>query len=119
MKSGMPITGLSDVIVSPLSMDTLSQLISLVLERRVVGVFNLGSRGAMSKADIIMDVARAYGAPVDTIKRGLSGGAGLGAYRPKDMSMDCRRFEAAFSVTLPWLKDEIANLARNSDVAVQ
>jgi dTDP-4-dehydrorhamnose reductase len=119
LKSGTPITGLSDVIVNPLSMGTLSRMIGRVLERRVAGVFNLGSRGAMSKADFIVEVARAYGAPADTIKRGLSVDAGLAVYRPKDMSMDCGRFEVAFGVMLPQFKDEIASLARNSDVAVQ
>lgn len=119
LKNGTPITGLSDVIVNPLSMVTLSRMIGRVLECRKAGVFNLGSHGAMSKADFIVEVARAHGASTVTIKRGLSADAGLAVYRPKDMSMDCGRFEAAFGVTLPQLKDEIASLARSSDVAIQ
>lgn len=119
LSAGRPITGFTDVIVSPLSMLTLSAMIARVLERQVPGVFNLGSHGALSKADFVGKVAQLYGLSVATVTRGRSADAGLAAYRPKDMSMDSARFEVAFGVKLPRLVDEISGLKRAGDGALQ
>jgi dTDP-4-dehydrorhamnose reductase len=114
-----PMTAFADVIFNPVSMITLSNIIGRVLERPVRGVFNVGSHGAMSKADFIRETARLHGLSDGAVTRGLSTAAGLPAYRPKDMSMDCARFERAFGVTLPRLTDEIAGLKRGCDGALQ
>ncbi|SRR6266404_876498 len=119
LRAGRPMTGFTDVIVNPVSMLTLSGMIGRVLERPVTGVFNIGSRGAMSKADFIREAARLYGLSDAAMMPGLSTDAGLAAYRPKDMSMNCARFETAFDVTLPRLSDEIAGLKRGGDDALQ
>lgn len=115
LRGGRPFTAFSDVVTNPLSMTTLSAMISRVIERRIEGVFNLGSRGGMSKADFAFEIARVYGLSTHNVMRGVSGELDLLAYRPKDMSMDCKRFEAAFDVSLPNLGDEIRNLKRSPD----
>jgi dTDP-4-dehydrorhamnose reductase len=115
IRGGDPITVFTDVVVNPLSMETLSAMIGRVIDKRVAGVFNLGSRGAMSKANFAFELARVFGVPTEGVTRGLSRDMHLKAYRPKDMYMDCSRFEAAFDVTLPALQDEIRNLKRNSN----
>jgi dTDP-4-dehydrorhamnose reductase len=115
MRAGDPITVFTDVVVNPLSLETLSAMIGRVIEKRVAGVFNLGSKGAMSKADFAFELARAFGVFTEGVTRGLSRDMHLKAYRPKDMSMDCARFDAAFDVMLPALQDEIRDLRRNSN----
>ncbi len=115
MRAGDPITVFTDVVVNPLSLETLSAMIGRVIEKRVEGVFNLGSKGAMSKADFAFELARVFGVSTEGMTRGLSRDMHLKAYRPKDMSMDCSRFEAAFDVTLPALQDEIRDLRRSSN----
>jgi dTDP-4-dehydrorhamnose reductase len=115
LRDGSPITVFTDVVFNPLSMGTLGAMIGRVLEKRANGVFNLGSRGAMSKADFAFELARIYGLPTHNVKRGLSSEMDLLAYRPKDMSMSCACFETAFDVVLPTLEDEIKDLKRNSD----
>ena len=112
LRAGTPITGFTDVVINPLSMPTLCAMIARVLERRVQGVFNVGSHGALSKADFILELGRAFGLATASVRLGLSTEVALRAYRPKDMSMDCRRFETGLNVTLPSLKDEIAGLTR-------
>jgi dTDP-4-dehydrorhamnose reductase len=114
-----PMTAFTDVIFNPVSMITLSSMIGRVLERPVRGVFNVGSHGALSKADFIRETARLHGLSDAAVTRGLSTAAGLPAYRPKDMSMDCARFERAFGVALPRFQDEIAGLKRDCDGALQ
>ena len=115
LRARMPMTAFTDVIFNPVSMITLSRMMGRVLERPVRGVFNVGSHGAMSKADFIQETARLHGLSDVAVTRGLSTAACLLAYRPKDMSMDCARFERAFGVTLPRLQDEIEELKRDGD----
>lgn len=110
-----PITVFTDVVFNPLSMGTLCAMINRVIEKRIEGVFNLGSRGFMSKADFALELARVYELATDKVKRGLCSDMGLPAYRPRDMSMDCARFETVFDVELPSIKKEIRDLRRNSD----
>jgi dTDP-4-dehydrorhamnose reductase len=119
LRARKSMTAFTDVIFSPVSMVTLSSMIGRVLERPACGVFNVGSHDAMSKADFIHETACLYGLSDAAVTSGLSTAAGLPAYRPKDMSMDCARFERAFGVTLPRLPDEIAELKRDCNGALQ
>lgn len=114
LRNGDPVTVFTDVVVNPLALETLSAMIGRVIERRVEGVFNLGSRGAMSKADFAFELARIYGLSTQNMRRGSVGDTDLRAYRPRDMSMDCSRFEAAFDVALPSLQNEIRELKRST-----
>ena len=99
---------LSDVFFSPLSMTTLVKLICLIVEARPVGIFNLGSRDGMSKADFDFTFAECLGLQTRTMSRINSCQATfLKAYRPKDMRMNCTKFEEQFQLALPDLMHEI------------
>ncbi len=99
---------LTDVLFSPLSMKTLVEMIELVIFNKPVGVYNLGSNQGMSKADFDFEFAERLGLPVDTMIRINSSEATfLQAYRPKDMRMDCSKFEKLFALKLPTLSEEI------------
>jgi dTDP-4-dehydrorhamnose reductase len=110
LEAGEPLTVFSDVLFTPLAIESLSANIALAAERRLAGLFNLGSRDGMSKADFAFRVAETLGMPATRMKRGRSSDARLGAYRPTDMRMDSSRFESAFGVRLPRLEDEISTL---------
>ncbi|MEI7430741.1 MAG: hypothetical protein WCL27_09820, partial [Betaproteobacteria bacterium] len=60
------------------------------------------------------ELARIYGLDTCILRRGFSSEIALLAYRPKNMSMDCARFEAAFDVSLPFLEQEILDLKGKS-----
>lgn len=108
-----PMTAFSDVIVNPLSMNTLSAMIEKVIQKPVAGVFNLGSRNPLSKAEFALQIASVFGLGADNMTTGQVDSRGLCAYRPKDMSMDCTRFESTFNVRLPTLQDEIKALRKD------
>lgn len=113
MKRGESIEVLTDVLFSPLSMECVSEMVDAVVQKELVGVFNLGSRGGMSKADLDFAFAEAVGLPTKSMARINSSEARfLRAYRPKNMRMDCSKFESALGVTLPILEDEINRVAR-------
>lgn len=110
LQSGEAMTGFSDVFFNPLSISTLCDMIGHVVKNPINGVFNLGSRAGISKYEFILKLANVYGLDAKRIRRGLSSDLNLNAYRPKDMRMDCRRFENAFGVKLPSLGDEIKRM---------
>ena len=99
---------LTDVLFSPLSIKTLVEMIEFVIVNKPVGIFNLGSNAGMSKADFDFQFAEILGLPIDTMVRISSSEATfLNAYRPKDMRMDCSKFEKLYGKRLPSLSDEI------------
>lgn len=96
-----------DVLFSPLSMRTLSEMIHVVIENRHPGVYNLGSHGGMSKRDFAVNLAETFHVGTDNVSSVSVRDADLGAYRPTDMRMDCSLFEKTFKVKLPSLKEEL------------
>lgn len=110
VRAGNPIVGFADVQFSPLSIRRLLETLELVIANPQPGVFNVGSREGMSKADFAVAIATVFSLPTALIARGRSEDARLSAYRPKDMRMNSSRFEIAFDVTLPTLRDEIKAL---------
>jgi dTDP-4-dehydrorhamnose reductase len=96
-----------DVLFSPLSLETLAHHVCEVVERRVAGLYNLGSREGFSKAEFAFRLAATLGLATDLFTRTVSTTANFAARRPLDMRMDCRRFERQFDTHLPTLDSEI------------
>ncbi|MBF0105220.1 MAG: SDR family oxidoreductase [Deltaproteobacteria bacterium] len=102
-----------DVFFSPLSMETLSELINVAICKRFTGVFNLGSRHGMSKSDFAFLFAGALKLPTSNMtKTSKDRVAFLKAYRPKDMRMDCSKFEKQYGRELPNLESEIIKVSK-------
>jgi dTDP-4-dehydrorhamnose reductase len=107
--AGREMTLFTDVFFSPLSIETLCAAIDRVLatSRQEGGVFNLGSREGMSKADFARAVAEHLGLSLAAARDGTQADVALAARRPLGMLMDVSRFERAFHFPLPTLHDEI------------
>lgn len=104
---------LDDVYFSPLSIGTLVEMIKLTVQKKQIGIYNLGSSNGMSKADFDYTFAECLNLPTNTMTRiKTSQAAFLKAYRPKNMCMDSTKFEEAFNVQLPNLADLIQPLAQ-------
>jgi dTDP-4-dehydrorhamnose reductase len=112
LQRGEPIQVFDDVLFSPLSLPRLADFICTAIERRVRGVFNLGSRNGLSKAEFCYSLARILGLSTAKMTRASASAAPLKAYRPKDMRMNCTRFEEAFGVQVPTLAQEIESMRR-------
>lgn len=107
LREQKPFMLFEDVMFNPLSMKTLSGAIFRALASDVIGVFNVGSRGGMSKRDFAYRVASRVGMPVHMAYGVKVNESGLLAARPTGMLMDVTRFEKAFGVILPMLENEI------------
>ena len=97
----------SDVLFSPLSINSLVEYIKLVIQKPIVGTFNLGSKDGFSKAEFVFTLAESLGLSTKNISRTSLDKVGLTALRPRDMRMDCSKFEKLFDVKLPTLAEEI------------
>lgn len=110
-----PITVFDDVRFSPLSLKRLVQFVELAMVNRHQGVYNLGSKDGMSKADFAFLLAETLNLPTAPMRRGSSAELKLSASRPKDMRMDSTRFENTFGVELPTLAAEINSMKASYD----
>jgi dTDP-4-dehydrorhamnose reductase len=109
LRSGESITVFEDVFFSPLSINSLTSLIGVVVDKRHAGIYNLGSLEGMSKADFAFELAEKLYLPTQSMLRGKTSDVLLGARRPKDMRMDCSLFQKVFEIKLPTLREEIAS----------
>jgi len=100
-----------DVLFSPLSMHTLSEMIHVVIEHEQPGVYNFGSHDGMSKRDFAVNLAEMFHVDMGRVSSVSVRDVDLKAYRPTDMRMDCSLFEKTFNVKLPSLKEEMETLS--------
>ena len=97
-----------DILFNPLCMNSLCKMIELVVQKKIQGIFNLGSHEGMSKADFSFYFAKVLNLTTSNMSKAtVSNNKFLTAYRPKNMIMDLTMFENKFKVKLPKLKDEI------------
>jgi dTDP-4-dehydrorhamnose reductase len=103
-----------DVMFSPLAISTLCDCIERCMVEKPLGVYNLGSRDGMSKADFAFAFAAVLGLPENNLFRIDVGSVDkLVAYRPTDMRMNSERFESRMGLELPRLIEEIELIAHD------
>ena len=73
----------------------------LIIESKNRGLYNLGSRNAISKAEFGCELIRNLGLNPDLVSIVNSGSLKRKALRPNDMSMSVKKFEEKFGLTLP------------------
>jgi dTDP-4-dehydrorhamnose reductase len=101
----------NDVFFSPLSMDTLAEMILLVIVIKPTGQFNLGSRAGLSKSTFALLFMEKLNIVSDNIEvTSIDDVTFMKTYRPKDMRMDVSKFERQLCITLPTLEDEITRV---------
>jgi len=108
LSKGQQLDVYSDVKFSPLSMPTLSSFLQRLLQLRPQGIYNLGSRSGLSKADFAFQFAEQVGLGTSnlTVKPSPEPDSRR-AYRPKDMRMAVSKIEAILGESMPELVDEI------------
>lgn len=110
LRKGDRITVYEDICFSPLSLPTLAEMILRVIAQPMPGVFNLGCRGGVSKADFAFTLAEKLKLRTENLTRGLGASGKKPANRPTNMIMDSTSFETRFGVKLPTLGNEIDRL---------
>lgn len=116
LRDGREITLFDDVFFSPLHVESLSDVIERVVMRPVPGVFNVGSRGGISKAEFGVHLARRLALSREHVTVGSVASSVMVARRPNDMVMNSTRFEQAFDYVLPSIDNEIARVAADYSI---
>jgi len=110
LKNGDKITLFSDISFSPLHMRTISNIIMEMLQKEILGVFNIGCRDGMSKSDFGLAIAKKRGLSVETVKIGESDSIKGRVQRLHDMRLDVSRLENVLHLKMPTLLEEISKL---------
>ncbi len=98
----------NDVFFSPLSMQTLSEMLCLVIEKKPSGIYNLGSKSGMSKSDFAVLFAKKLNLNfINADIVSIDKTSFMKTYRPRDMRMNVDKFEEYLDVELPNLEDEV------------
>ena len=107
LRNGKVITLFRDVLFSPLHMTTLAAVLREMIVRELVGVYNVGSREGMSKADFGLAIAEHLGLSPDHARIGVSTELPNRAPRIGDLRVDVSRLEASLERAMPTCRDEI------------
>jgi dTDP-4-dehydrorhamnose reductase len=101
----------NDVYFSPLSMGTLVEMVMLVVSNRPIGIFNLGSRGGLSKSEFALSFLNLLKLNIDNIDIvSIDDVSFIKTYRPKDMRLNVTKFEHQLAIQLPSLHTEIQEI---------
>jgi len=106
-----PLTLFDDVWFSPLHMEQLSLALERAGTQQPRGVFNLGARTGMSKANFALEFARALGLDSSPASIGKLADMSLRAARPLDMRLDVSAFEQTMGWSLANMDEVIAATA--------
>jgi len=108
LQKDAPLNVFDDILFAPLEIKTLASIIERVVCMRPLGLFNLGAKNGMSKADFAFALADVMDLPTKNITRTISTASlALDAYRPKDMRMNSSLFERTTGLQLPTLIDQV------------
>ena len=96
-----------DSYFSPILMSTLSQILRELIERNIFGIYNLGSRNGMSKANFAREIANHYNLEiVNTISENSEYIKGR-VKRGLDLRLDVSLVEKVLGYKMRTLKEEI------------
>lgn len=101
-----------DVFFSPVSINTLCDVILNCLKNKIPGVFNVGSKEGMSKESFLKNFLQLSGLESFKYESISVEEMGFSTSRPKDMRMDVSFFEKSYQYRLPKLINEIESVAR-------
>ena len=112
LKKKNKINAFKNIYFSPLHVNTLISLIEKSMKKKIVGVFNLGSKNKISKAEFAEKFSKIIGCNKNLINKTNYKEKNLLAKRPLDMSMKISKFEKHFCIKLPNVQAEINKLRK-------
>lgn len=115
VKSKNKIFGYKNIFFSPISMDTLLKNIILISKKKIHGVYNLGSKGGISKGEYIKKFLKKIYPKFndfELVNYNVPKNSKL-AIRPKDMRLNSIKFAKKYKIKLPNTNFEVNKIIRN------
>ncbi len=110
LNNKIPITLFRDIKFSPLHMQTIINIMFDMLEKGVYGVYNLGCKNGMTKADFGLKIAEHLGMETNHISIGDSEMIVGRSPRPMDLRLNISKIENILQYSMPSLEEEIQKL---------
>lgn len=104
-----------DIVFNPVRIDTLSNIIYKIIKKKKLknyGIYNIGSKGKISKNNFGIFFAKTLKI-YNNNEIVCNSSEILKVKRPRNMSMNTKKFEKIFNVRLPNIKKEIINEIKN------
>ena len=110
--SGQSINAFNDILFNPLSLDSLAQYVTKIVDLRPEGVYNLGSAGGISKAEFILSFAKELDLQTSLVSIVSSEDSNhSNVKRPKSMLMNCNKIEKLLDISMPTTHQEVKSVA--------
>ena len=104
-----------DIVFNPVRIDTLGNIIYKIIKKKQLknyGIYNIGSKGKISKSNFGIFFAKTLKI-YNNNEIVCNSSEILKVKRPRNMSMNTKKFEKKFNVRLPNIKKEIINEIKN------
>lgn len=108
LDSGNLINAFDDIFFNPLSIHSLANYIRQLIDVKPNGIYNLGSKSGISKAEFIVGFADYVGLSKDLINIVSSENSNaFSVKRPKNMIMNCTKLEKLLGINMPTISEEL------------
>jgi dTDP-4-dehydrorhamnose reductase len=115
LREGRSLRMFTDVFFTPIAVEPLCTAIAELARADFRGVLHVGGSERLSKYDLGVALARAFGLPEERIERSTLAEATLPAPRPKEMSMSTARVSRLLGRPMPDTAACVATLRAESD----
>ena len=105
-----------DIFFSPLEINSLTEIISKIVNKRISGTYNLGSNNGISKAEFLSLIGKNLNLNLKFTKIKNSSKIKNKIKRPNDMRLNNTKFEKKFKIKLPNIYQEIKKFCINHKI---
>lgn len=108
LENGDTVPGFTDAIFAPLLVNSLADVILVLVRRGAIGTLHAASRDAVSKFDFAVEIARQFCFNPASCERHLAINAGFRARRPLNTALDATKATVEYRVSFPSVAEDIA-----------
>ena len=109
LKKSKKINVFENIFFNPITFETLSKIIELIILKKKKGLYNIGSKNGFSKSKFARLIAKHKQMDLNLITN-INSSKIFKTKRPKDMRMNVNKFEKLYNFKMPYLEDEIKKL---------
>ena len=112
MKNKKKIYLFEDQFISGLTINTLSKIIMKIVNKKIYGLYNLGSDGNISKKNLAINFYKNLNTKIKIEYESVKVNNFLKIKRSRFMGMNCEKFKDKFCINLPSIHDEIKKASK-------
>ena len=103
----------NDVYFSPVSFNTIFDVVEILIKKKIYGIYNLGTKNGMSKKEFALYFCECLNLNTKYIIGNSLKDVNLTAKRPNDMRLDSSKLEVDLNIKFSNLRNEINGVKKN------